>query len=130
MWSFTLQSWPWPWTIYTVWGSSTGTSNLKSTISWRLLFCIHLFVFTKWFPKQILMLIFPNSILLDEEGHIKITGQCIQLQTVFFLCLFIFCSSVHLLLNVNLSPVSLFQILDWVRRPSTMIKEHIPSVEQ
>ena len=29
-WSFTLQSWLWPWTIYTVWGSSTGTSNLKS----------------------------------------------------------------------------------------------------
>ena len=47
------------------------------------------------------MLIVPNSILLDEEGHIKITGQCIQLQTI--LCLSVVRLSIHLLLNANLS---------------------------
>lgn len=29
-------------------------------------------------------MIFYFSILLDEEGHIKITGQFLQLQIVFF----------------------------------------------
>lgn len=40
----------------------------------------------------IFMIFFPNSILLDEEGHIKITGQCLQLKTVLsiFLSLSIF----------------------------------------
>lgn len=47
----------------------------------KALFCVSIY-FTKSFLKQILMLIFPNSILLDEEGHIKITGQCNQLQTI------------------------------------------------
>ncbi len=46
------------------------------------------------------MVIFANSILLDEEGHIKITGQCVRLQTDF--SLLIFTSSVHLVLNVTL----------------------------
>lgn len=39
-------------------------------------FCIY--VFHKMTFKQIL--IFLNSILLDEEGHIKITGQSIEPQ--------------------------------------------------
>lgn len=38
------------------------------------------------------MIFLPNSILLDEEGHIKITGQWLQLQIVLsiFLSLSIF----------------------------------------
>lgn len=51
-------------------------------------------VLHNYLKKQIIILISPDSILLDEEGHIKITGQCIQLQTIFIL----FCYSVFMCL--------------------------------
>lgn len=53
---------------------------------------------------------FPISILLDEEGHIKITGQCIQLQTIFCFSLFTFyLMLIFLLILSTLPSVSLSQ---------------------
>ena len=51
------------------------------------------------------MLIVPNSILLDEEGHIKITGQCIQLQTI--LCLSVVFLVIFYLMPIFPLPLSL-----------------------
>ena len=75
---------------------------------------MYLFILrSDFFLKTIFLFCSPNSILLDEEGHIKITGQCIQQFSAF---------SVHLLLHFSPSAdlvppllclaVSLFQTLD------------------
>ncbi len=57
-----------------------------------------------------MLLFFSISILLDEEGHIKITGQCFELQTIFCFYLFLF-YLIFLLTLFPLLSVSLAQTL-------------------